>query len=123
VGANQCTRNLLEKYQNEIDRLARLDYSTSSDEMPKGAVSFVLDEAIIALPLTGILDVAAEKTRLQKEISRCEAEAAKINGKLANPQFVERAPENVIEEQKNRLADYQNEQLKYQNVLAKLDEI
>ncbi|KAF0185320.1 MAG: valyl-tRNA synthetase [Hyphomonadaceae bacterium] len=123
VGANQYTRNLLEKYQNEIDRLARLDYSTSSDEMPKGAVSFVLDEAIIALPLTGILDVAAEKTRLQKEISRCETEAAKINGKLANPQFVERAPENVIEEQKNRLADYQNEQLKYQNVLAKLDEI
>jgi valyl-tRNA synthetase len=123
VGANQESRNLLERYQDEIDRLARLDYSTSADHMPKGAVSFVLDEAIVALPLTGILDVDAERARLNKEILRCDGEAAKINAKLGNDNFVSRAPEEVIDEQRRRLADYENEKLKYQNALAKLDEI
>lgn len=123
VGANQESCNLLEKYQDEIDRLARLDYSTSANEMPKGAVSFVLDEAIVALPLAGVMDVESEKARLQKEIARCEAEAAKINGKLSNENFVARAPAEVIEEQRNRLQSYQDEKAKYQNAAAILEEV
>lgn len=123
VGANDANRNNLEKYQDEIDRLARLEYSTSANEAPKGAVSFVIGEAIVALPLAGVLDVEAEKARLSKEITRCISEIGKINGKLGNEQFVSRAPEAVIEEQRSRLADYENEKAKYANALSKLDEI
>lgn len=123
VGGNSNSNNLLEKYQSEIDRLARLEYSTSSIEVPKGAVSFVHYEAILALPLEGILDVDAEKARLQKEISKSEIEISKITSKLSNESFVARAPQDVVDEQKERLAYYENEKQQYNNILLRLAEI
>lgn len=123
VGATNEKRQLLEKFQDEIDRLARLEYSTSADEAPKGSVSFVLGDAIVALPLEGIMDLDAEKARLAKEIARCDVEIEKINSKLSNENFVSRAPENVIQEQKSRLEGYEGEKAKYNNALSKLLEI
>lgn len=123
VGASNEKRQLLEKYQNEIDRLARLEYSTSGDETPKGSVTFVIGDAIVALPLEGIMDLGAEKSRLEKEIARCDAEIQKINAKLSNENFVSRAPENVIQEQKSRLESYSDEKAKYTNALTKILEI
>ncbi|WP_240007325.1 valine--tRNA ligase [Pseudaquidulcibacter saccharophilus] len=123
VGGTQDSVNLLEKYQDVIDRLARLEYSTSANETPKGSVTFVHNEAVVALPLAGVLDVEAEKVRLSKEVARCIAEIKKIEGKLGNENFVARAPQEVVDEQKERLAGYQNEKDKYSNALSKLDEI
>ncbi len=123
VGGTQESTNLLEKYQDVIDRLARLEYSTSANETPKGSVTFVHNEAVVALPLAGVLDVEAEKVRLAKEVARCITEIKKIEGKLGNENFVARAPQEVVDEQKERLAGYQNEKDKYSNALAKLDEI
>ncbi len=123
VGANDDSSKLLEKYQSEIDRLARLEYSTSAKETPKGAVSFVHNEAILALPLEGVLDVNAELARLKKEITRCEAEISKVAGKLSNENFVARAPAEVIDEQRERMASYELEKTQYNNILKTLSEI
>lgn len=123
VGASQAHNILLEKYQNEIDRLARLEYSSTSNETPKGAVTFVINEAIVALPLAGVIDIEAEKARLSKEIARCNQEIGKINAKLENENFVARAPLDVVEEQRERLHNYEIEKAQYSNVLQRLDEI
>lgn len=123
VGGSIETNNLLEKYQSEIDRLARLEYSTSAKDAPKGAVSFVHFDAVLMLPLEGILDIDAEKTRLQKEIAKSEIEISKINSKLSNDSFVARAPQEVVDEQKERLAYYENEKQQYNNILSRLAEI
>jgi valyl-tRNA synthetase len=106
VGASQETAALLERYQDLIDRLARLEYSTSAASAPEGSVTFVLDEATVALPLEGIVDIAAESGRLSKEVARIEGEISKVNAKLANTDFMAKAPEEVVEEQKERLSDY-----------------
>lgn len=106
IGASPEVAARLERYQDLIDRLARLEYSTSSDTAPAGAVTFVLDDATVALPLEGVIDFAAEGARLDKEIGRIDTEVAKIEVKLSNAEFVARAPEEVVDEQRERLADY-----------------
>jgi valyl-tRNA synthetase len=120
VGATAESAARLERYQDLIDRLARLEYSTSAGAPPTGSVTFVLDEAIVALPLDGIVDFAAEVVRLGKEIARLDGEAQKIRAKLSNAQFIERAPEEVVEEQRERLADAETTSAKLVAALERL---
>lgn len=114
IGAAPNTQVRLERYQELIDRLARLEYSTSASEAPSGSVTFVLDEAIVALPLEGVVDFAVEVDRLAREVARIGGEIAKLDGKLSNADFVARAPEEVVEEQRERRDEYaaQMEKLK-----------
>ncbi|MBU6374009.1 MAG: valine--tRNA ligase [Alphaproteobacteria bacterium] len=105
VGASAAAAHRLERYQDLIDRLARLEYSTSADAAPSGSVTFVVDDCTVALPLDGVVDFAKEVERLGKEIARLKADAAKIDAKLANAEFVRKAPEEVVEEQKERRDD------------------
>jgi valyl-tRNA synthetase len=66
------------------------------------------------------IDVAAESARLTKEIARIEGEVAKTQGKLANESFVSRAPANVVEQERKRLADFQATLAKLKEQLDKL---
>jgi valyl-tRNA synthetase len=59
------------------------------------------------LPLEGLLDVDAEKTRLKKELEKCETELSKVEQKLANPQFVQKVPPQVLLEHEKRRAEWQ----------------
>ena len=59
------------------------------------------------LPLEGLIDKAAETARLKKELEKIEAEIAKVEQKLANPNFTQKAPANVLEEHQQRLAEWQ----------------
>jgi valyl-tRNA synthetase len=120
IGATKETAIRLERYQAEIDRLARLDYSVVADEAPAGSVSFVLGEAIVAIPLEGIMDIGAEKARLAKEIARCTKEIDTVMRKLGNPGFVAKAPAEVIEEQRERAAGYEAERARYEAALGRL---
>jgi valyl-tRNA synthetase len=61
--------------------------------------------ALVALPLEGIIDISAEKVRLEKEIAKLDGEVKKIDAKLGNADFVARAPEEVVEENRERRAD------------------
>jgi valyl-tRNA synthetase len=120
VGADKDTAIRLERYQAEIDRLARLDYSVVADEAPAGSVSFVLGEAIVAIPLEGVMDIGAERARLTKEIARCTKEIDTVNRKLDNPGFVAKAPAEVIEEQRERREGYVAERVRYEAALGRL---
>ena len=73
--------------------------------MPSGSAQLGFGEATFALPLAGVIDLAVERARLEKEIARLDEEIDKIDRKLGNEQFVSKAPEEVIEEQRTRRAE------------------
>jgi valyl-tRNA synthetase len=120
VGADDATQVRLERYQGLIDRLARLEYSTSADSAPKGSVTFVLDGATVALPLEGVVDLPAEAARLAKEIGKLESEVAKMDAKLGNEAFVAKAPEEVVEELRERREEEAASAVKLKHALEQI---
>ena len=72
------------------------------------------------LPLEGLADVEAEKSRLNKALAKIEAEIEKVKAKLGNPDFVQNVPPNVLEEHKNRLAEWQAKQQQVKSALDSL---
>jgi valyl-tRNA synthetase len=93
-----------ERWIEAIRRMARAsEFGPLSAEMPKGAAQAVLDEATIVLPLAGVIDLDAERARLGRERVKAEQETEKIAKKLDNADFVRRAPEEVVEENRERL--------------------
>jgi valyl-tRNA synthetase len=120
IGADTATEARLERYQDLIDRMARLEYSTSADDAPAGSVTFVIDGATAALPLKGVVDLPAEAARLAKEIGKLDAEIGKMDQKLGNKQFVEKAPEEVVEELRERRDDATASAAKLKHALAQI---
>ena len=106
-GAGAGTEARIARHGGLLRRLARLDGITLAGEggLPDGAVQAVVDEAVFALPVGAVIDIAAEKSRLEKEMQKLAGEIGRIDGKLANPNFLTRAPEAVVEEQRERLAE------------------
>jgi valyl-tRNA synthetase len=102
--AGAATRARLDSHGDLVQRLARLSEIRFEGEV-KGAVHLVVDEATVMLPLAGFVDVDRERARLTKEIDRVAGEAGKIEKKLANAAFVAKAPAEVVEEQRERLAE------------------
>ncbi len=122
--ANATTQARLERYAGLIQRLARASgVELAYGDLPKGAVQIVLDEAVVALPLAEVIDLEAERARLTKEIDKVTGELGKIERKLGNPQFLEKAPAEVVEEQKQRRADYAQTRDKLQGALTRLEAI
>jgi valyl-tRNA synthetase len=72
------------------------------------------------LPLEGLIDKVAETARLKKELEKIEAEAAKVEQKLANPNFTQKVPANVLQEHKQRLAEWQSKREHVKSALAAL---
>ena len=72
------------------------------------------------LPMEGLIDVEAEKARLKKELEKIETETSKVEQKLANPNFTQKVPANVLEEHKQRLADWQDKREHVKAALAAL---
>ncbi|MHA6692871.1 valine--tRNA ligase [Devosia sp. A449] len=102
VGAGDETLRRLVAGTSLITRLARLEEISPQSTVPGESAQFVVGEATWALPLAGVIDIAVEKARLEKEVGKLDAEIAQIDKKLGNEQFVAKAPEEVIEEQKAR---------------------
>jgi len=120
IGAGAEAEARLERYQDLIDRMARLEYSTSAKEAPKGSVTFVLDGATVALPLEGVVDLPAEAARLAKEIGKLESEISKMDSKLGNKDFIARAPEEVVDELRERREDAAASLAKLKHALAQI---
>ncbi|MDO9127604.1 MAG: class I tRNA ligase family protein, partial [Parvibaculum sp.] len=91
-----------ERHRDLIMRLARLESAVTTTSVPEGALQLVLDEATLILPLASLIDVAAETARLRKELGKLEDEVKKIDAKLGNAKFLAGAPEQVVEEQRER---------------------
>jgi valyl-tRNA synthetase len=68
-------------------------------------VQIVVGEATVSMPLAGVIDLAAERARLGKELDKVAREIGKIEAKLGNEQFMAKAKEEVVEEQRERLAE------------------
>ncbi len=66
----------------------------------------VVGELKLLVPLEGLVDLSAERTRLDKELKRVEGEIAKCNDKLASETFVQNAPPAVVEQERKRLVDW-----------------
>ncbi|MDQ7247680.1 valine--tRNA ligase [Dongia sedimenti] len=115
------TKDRVAQYGDLIRRLARAEQiDIISGEPPKGAAQIVLDEATVFLPLAGIIDIAKERARLTKELDKAKSEAERIEKKLANPQFVSRADPTVIEEQRTKLAEFEQAKAKFAQALERL---
>ncbi|PNG26638.1 valine--tRNA ligase [Methylocella silvestris] len=105
VGAPGEVEARAKNWDETLRRLARLSDISFAKEAPDQSAQFIVRGVAAALPLSGVIDFAAEKARLAKEIGKCEAEAKKIDAKLANADFVARAPEEVVEENRERLEE------------------
>ena len=116
IGAAADTKKRANRHEEIIKRLARLENLQFGDAAPKGSAQLVLDEATVALPLAGVIDIAAEAERLGKEIAKADAEIAKTVSKLGNESFVARAPVEVVEEMRERQASF--EQMKQKLTVA-----
>jgi len=104
-----------------MQRLARLANVTPSDAaIAKGSLQVVVDEATYALPLADVIDLDQERQRLKKELSKVEGDIAKIEKKLGNPQFLERAPADVVEEQRTRRAELERNREKLEAAIARI---
>ncbi|AGS21660.1 valine--tRNA ligase [Rhizobium etli] len=103
VKANNLTRERLFRHDAAIKRLARVEAISLADDAPKGAAQIVVAEATVCLPLGNLIDLAAEKARLEKAISKMDGEIARINGKLSNEKFVANANPEVVEAERERL--------------------
>jgi len=98
------TGTWLEAHGDLIRRMARVT-GLASGAPVKGAVQVVQGETVVFLDLTGVIDIAAEKARIAKEIGKQEGEKKKIEGKLGNPAFIAKADPEVVEENRERLAE------------------
>ncbi len=85
--------------------MARLETAETGNAIPKGSAQIVLGEAVVALPLVDVIDFARERTRLEKDLKKAEDEIARFDAKLSNEQFVAKAPEEVLTEQREKRAE------------------
>ena len=100
--------NYIQGLLNYIDRLCRAKtvptWARESEifERPKASASAVVDGTEIYVPLVGIIDLDAERKRLEKEIARLQGLIDSIERKLANPSFVDKAPREVVEKEREK---------------------
>ena len=87
-----------------IRRLARLQDVRGANVPPKGAVTIALEGGTVCLPLAGVIDIAAEQARLKKALDKLNKEMAGLNAKLSNEKFLSRAPADVVDAQRARVA-------------------
>ena len=121
--ASAETRARAGRWDDALKRLARLSDITFADKAPKGAVQLVVRGEVAALPLAGVIDLTAERARLRKEMQRLKGEVERIDKKLGNADFVARAPEDVVEEQREKRAEFESERGKIAGALARLEEV
>ncbi|WIV50059.1 valine--tRNA ligase [Marivivens sp. LCG002] len=121
--ADANTKSALANNETLIKRLARIGDITEAAEAPKGSITIPTAGATFALPLAAIIDVDAEKARIEKVLGKLQKELGGLRGRLNNPKFVESAPEEVIEETKGNLALREEEETQLKTALARLQEI
>ncbi|RFB95248.1 valine--tRNA ligase [Rhizobium leguminosarum bv. trifolii] len=122
VKANNLTRERLFRHDAAIKRLARVEAISLADDAPKGAAQIVVDEATICLPLGNLIDLSAEKARLEKAIGKMEGEISRIDGKLSNEKFVANANPDVVEAERERLDELKGQIASLKTALSRVSE-
>ncbi len=120
VAASPQTKERAARWSDMIKRLARVSDVVTADVAPPQSIGLVIRGEVVALPLEGIIDIPAERQRLGKEIEKIDSEALKIESKLANADFMARAPEEVVDEQRERLEEGRSRRIKLTEALSRL---
>jgi valyl-tRNA synthetase len=102
AGVSDETRERAPRWSEVIRRMARLSDISFAERAPEGAVQILVRGEVAALPLKGVIDFAAERARLAKEIAKADADIKRVDAKLSNEKFVANAPEELVEEEKDK---------------------
>ena len=123
VGADDQACEMYElmkqSYQNFLSA-SKIRVQSSREGIPEDAVSVVVSNAVVYLPLDELVDLEKEKERLQKEEKRLTKEIARAEGMLNNPNFVNKAPEKKIQEEREKLQKYQDMMAKVRQQLEQM---
>ena len=105
---NASTTDLMRVGAHEeiLRRMARVDDLTLPNEMPSGAVSAVVGSTVAALSIADLIDVSEARKRLDKEIATLDKDITSTEKKLGNADFVAKAPEEIVEENRERIRDW-----------------
>ena len=110
-------------WSESIKRLARVERIETAGAAPRGALQLVVRDQVVALPLGGIVDLAAERARLDKGIENVRLEIDKVEAKLGNEDFLSRAPDDVIAEHEERREAFQERLTKLTHARERLDRL
>jgi len=102
IDQNYLTNNTV--YLQKLGRLESITWLNSDDTTPESAIALV-GELKILIPMAGLIDKVAELARLKKEIQKIKNDLPRVEGKLSNPTFIDKAPPEVIDKEKAKLAD------------------
>ena len=103
VNADENTSKWMSANDVMIKRLARIEEVNYTNELPQGAAQIVIGEAAFCIPLANVIDLEAEIARQQKVLDKIDIDIKKIEIKLENPKFVEKAPKDLVEDERMRL--------------------
>ena len=106
-----------------ILKLARVVDLTHADAFPKGSITVAIPGGTFGLPLADIIDIDAEKERLEKSLGKLAKELGGLRGRLNNPKFVASAPDEVVEEARANLAEREEEEVQLKAAMDRLNEI
>ena len=102
AGVSAETKARIPRWGDVIKRMARVADIALADRAPEGAVQLLVRGEVAALPLKGVIDLAAERARLDKEIGKADADIKRVDAKLGNEKFVANAPDEIVEEEKEK---------------------
>ena len=122
VGANTSTEARLDRHAAAIRRLARADEIRAGDVAPKGSAQIIIGEATVCLPLGNLVDLSAEKARLEKAIGKVDAEMERIDKKLSNEKFVANADPEVVATERERKAELEVQLTSLKTAMQRVNE-
>jgi valyl-tRNA synthetase len=102
AGVSAETKERVPRWSDVVKRMARLSDISFAEHAPEGAVQLLVRGEVAALPLKGVIDLTAEKVRLDKEIAKADADIKRVDAKLSNEKFVANAPDEIVEEEKEK---------------------
>ena len=123
VGGERRQEGWLAEHDAAIKRLARASAVLVDDVAPSNAAQAVVGDVVVCLPLEGLVDLAAERARLDKEVSRVEKDLKKIDGRLSNPTFLQKAEPDTVEEQRIKRQDVAARLQKLRAALERLEPV
>jgi len=110
-----------QRWAGFIKRIARISEVKRTPVSKPGTIQLVVRGETVGLELSGLVDLAAERARLAKEMAKCDADIARVDAKLGNPNFVARAPEDVVEEEKEKREAAAARKVKIAEALQRLE--
>ena len=121
VGADATIAARLAQNETALMRLARLESIVLADAVDPRSLQVLVGETTLCLKLGDVIDIEAERGRLTKDLQKTAAEIAKLSAKLSNEKFVSRAPAEVVEGERAKLAEGEAKQSHLNEAIARLE--